>query len=200
MKIDELQGADIVKNIAKKVDGKRADVQQDDAVIELSNLGWRQIGAGSFARVLKHPNYPYVLKLFDAKDTCYLKFLNWVSQNQNSPYLPEVRGKPLKITKDVYAIRLERLSPIRGNNPQFSLMNTWHNYKLYDVRDEEEFKKLFKMLADAELYQSQQDFIDFLFELSKFVKSISSCEVDYHDANVMQRNDILVVIDILFPY
>lgn len=80
----------------------------------LLRSGYHMMGSGSYATVYEKPGAQYVLKLFDADDLAYLAFVH-LAQNVRSPHFPLLRGKPIRVTPEYYAIRMEKLSEYHGD-------------------------------------------------------------------------------------
>ena len=82
---------------------------------ELEKMGFKFINRGWFAQVFEHPSLPYVIKMFN-NDPNYLKYFEWVRQNQDNPHVPQIRGKYIKIDENTYAVRMEKLIPFTSND------------------------------------------------------------------------------------
>ena len=74
----------------------------------MAKFGFKQVGLGNYAQVYENPSYPYVIKLF-MKDTAYLTYLNWAKKNQRNKFVPKIKGKVVKLTNYIMAVRLEKL-------------------------------------------------------------------------------------------
>src|SRR4051812_24193386 len=80
----------------------------------LRNAGYRRYGnASGFGRVYGRPDDDYVVKIFE--DTSYLRFLDLVLKRPNR-HFPIMKGKPTKISGEIWAVRLEKLEPVDGSN------------------------------------------------------------------------------------
>ncbi len=90
----------------------RPDTQKE-ATAYLRKHGYQQLGSGYYATVMGKEGTPHVLKIFDNTDKGYLEFVALAIATKN-PHFPQFRGKPMRITKDYYGIRLERLKPFTG--------------------------------------------------------------------------------------
>jgi hypothetical protein len=77
--------------------------------------GWRFLGQGIEATVGRHPQKPYVVKVFD-RDTAYPDFVQLVQQHQNNPHFPQFSRyvRPVPGTAFSY-VRMEILTPIDDN-------------------------------------------------------------------------------------
>ncbi len=142
--------------------------------------GFKLLGSGKYASVFGNPKYQYVLKVF-MKDSAYLKWVSFVQANKENPYVPKIRGKVLKITPIIYAIRLEKLSPY-SEMPSLSPKTTGPQF-MRDYRkwqDDKNFKSSDKNI---------QDILDHF--------TINKALLDLHSENMMMRGDQLVIVD---PY
>jgi len=85
-------------------------IETNTAITSLARkYKFTKIGEGFYAVVYKHENYPFVVKVW-RQDEGFDMWLNFVLNNQNNPYVPKVKGKPVRITGTEYkAIRLEYL-------------------------------------------------------------------------------------------
>jgi hypothetical protein len=81
-----------------------AKMSVSDAMAE---YGFKSIGSGQQGVVFENPSYPYVIKFF-INDIGYLKWLKFCYNNRSNPYVPEYKGKVVKITNDCMAIRIEK--------------------------------------------------------------------------------------------
>lgn len=138
-------------------------------------------GLGRRGTVFKRPNDPYVIKVFQ-NDPEYLMYLKYVLSHQDNPHVPKVRGKPVKIAPDTYAIRMEQLNPITnpiGDDYDVieSLLKTmtWGRFKANKFLKLEE-PLLYKMLTDLAHVYGDNGSTDFVI------------------ANIMRRDDGTIVI------
>jgi hypothetical protein len=74
--------------------------------------GWTLVGRGTEAVVVKHPQKPYVLRIFST-DTSYVDFVKLVQQNQQNPHFPKFSRyvRPIPGTEMSY-VRMEILAPV----------------------------------------------------------------------------------------
>lgn len=131
--------------------------------------GFKLLGSGKYASVFGSEKYPYVIKVF-MKDSAYLRWIKFAMDNKNNPYVPKIRGKVIKITPMIYAIRLEKLSPGYLTGKFAEEYRKWsmdNNHKSDD--------------------KNIQDILDY-FKKNKDL-------LDIHSENVMMRGDQLVIID-----
>ncbi len=171
------------------------------------------IGAGAFGRVLTHPSWDYVLKVFDASDECYLRFIRYAMNNPKIPCLPKVIGKPQRIlgnfqrdVTDEYIafVRLERLYPLTPENEKIVMDNRLRNaFREYayvkkagmELSEEEEPEAWHVINKTGEQFPHAESLINVLKELVVDPK-YKNCIIDVHDENVMQReNGELVLTD-----
>jgi hypothetical protein len=135
----------------------------------MSKYGFKQMGSGKYASVYGNEKYPFVLKVFQ-KDSAYMRWLKFSLSNKNNPYVPKIRGKVVKITPMVYAIRLEKLD--RGYlTPEF----------------EQEFEK-WEMDPN---YKTSDPALQQVFDFFEPNRKL----LDLHGENVMMRGKQMVIID-----
>jgi hypothetical protein len=77
----------------------------------LQAAGYTRLGAGLFGAAYEKPGRPYVLKVFTAQDQGYLDFLTLAQAHQDNPHFPRFYKRLVPVTKDYYAIRMEKLTP-----------------------------------------------------------------------------------------
>lgn len=156
----------------------------------MNTIGFRSIGTGNYAQVYHKVDYPYVVKLF-LKDAAYLKWLHFAQQNQHNPYVPKIRGKVVKITSTVFAVRLEQLSDCSKSS------ETYRN-----VHD------LIQLLMDPEdalegVYHSDRANIPITDSNLRSVLTLMVRNrrlLDIHYGNVLSRGTHPVIIDPFYNY
>ena len=144
---------------------------------------------GSVSTILVHPKLDYIVKLFDRDDSGYLAFLRTVVANRQNPHFPRLRGRPVPLGKNWMAVRLERLIPYpqsRFDEIEFLLDKaiTYPNWQSTVAPDSVhgEFLEKWPHFAEA---------LDLLRDQLKSTKGITS---DWHQGNIMQREDGTPVI------
>ena len=135
----------------------------------LKSKGFSKLGSGKYGSVFGNPKYPYVLKVF-MKDSAYLRWIKFAMDNKDNPYVPEIRGKVVKITPMIYAIRLEKLTPGTFSGPFAQAYSKWQKDSSYKSDD-----------------KNIQDVLDYFAKNKKLL--------DLHGENIMMRGNQLVVID-----
>jgi len=118
MKINELVGAK--KHLAQVNQEPTDDEVEQGLELDYSAMysellmdhGFHEIGSGSFASIWAHPKLSYVLKVFSTQDIAYMAWAKTAAQYKNNPHMPKfVSLKPIKLTKEHYALRMEKLKP-----------------------------------------------------------------------------------------
>lgn len=137
----------------------------------MSAYGFEKLGAGKYASVFGNRIYPYVIKVF-MKDSAYIRWISFCLKNKNNLYCPKIKGKVVKLTDMVYAIRLEKLNPTTLSG-QFA-----QDYRAWQ-------KDQNHVSTDKDI----QDILDF------FGQRDNKKLLDLHDENVMARGNQLVIID-----
>lgn len=165
------------KDIAafKKDAGKLKSVDTRDTTWKkslsgyMANHGFKLLGSGKYASVYGNPKYPFVIKVF-MKDAAFMKWLEFCLKNKDNPFVPRIKGKVLKITDLVYAIRIEKLESTSFSGPFAKEYQAWMRDSSYKSDD-----------------KNIQDILDFFTKHKKLL--------DLHSDNVMRRGSQLVVID-----
>jgi hypothetical protein len=153
----------------------------------LSRSGWHVLGAGSFGSVYDKEGVSYVLKLFDADDTAYRAFLGLIQQHPN-PHFPKIIGKPMAVSKTVYAVRMEKLSRFRGMADLYA-----HYVRFRDDTNMDPHGWAASRMSDAEeLFYDQPDLKVALDLIHDLVKRF---QPDISPDNIMTRGSTVVFID-----
>ena len=184
MKINELYKPKEIDNLRKYwISSGAEDENSKERIYDVYEIidnvmkkyGFDSIGEGAYATVYSNPEYPYVLKVF-FKDSAYLKWLSFCRMHQNNKYIPKIKGKPIRIINDLWAVRLEHLSSI-DNTPGGE--QTYNEFM-------ESFSK-YKTTPENEM----DDDLSVVFE---FLYSHGS-KLDMHEENIMFRKKQLVIVD-----
>lgn len=153
---------------------------------KLDNLGYKkyELGSGLYASVYARPEDNFVLKIF-TPDMGYKKYLDYMQNNRMNPYVPKLRGKPVKLPNNFTMVRLEKLTPISqdlfseigylASNPD----NTSPPFR----RDRKKFEDKYPQ------------FLNFIDELKLMSKRGSGISLDLHPGNIMMRNNLPVITD-----
>lgn len=195
MKLTELVG---VKGVTDKM------VMRGGASSILRANGFTEIGvSGEYGTVWYNPKFDYVLKLFEAEDTGYVKFIKMSMQHQDNPHLPKVTGKLVKISKGVYAVRLKKLTPwkMNKNNPDDVALDWLLSYiDVYNWRAELETTGMESTkIAVTNFLEKWPKFLEALDLINSLQKSNSDIGLDLHDDNVMLDGKCPVIIDPFSP-
>ena len=181
--LDELKKPEEIKKFKNDVKGVDAVDTRDDSWRRnlgryMSAHGFRLLGAGKYASVFGNDKYPFVVKVF-MRDSAYQRWMKFSIDNKANPYVPVVKGKVIKISDMVFAVRLEKLKPVSSswnNEPFMQEMRKWEKDSKY-VSDDKHI----------------QDVLDF-FKANKKL-------IDIHGENVMSRpNGEFVVVDPLYNF
>ena len=187
MRIAELKGVHGIKQspvgVAAKEIGDRVDSTNawEKFKFELEELGFEELGSGGYGIVFERPGYPWVFKVFN-NDPGYMAYLNYVIHHQNLSAVPKIKGRPIRINNNTYAVRMEPLYKLRSelawelnNAPTDGLKSS--EYKEFVVMIEQHWPDVATVLADLPNITGK-------FKLY----------LDLHDENVMQRADGTPVI------
>jgi hypothetical protein len=104
------------KTVTETVEDMITEISRPDfrneAVELLISKGYKQLGSGTFANVFERKSRPNeVIKLFASNDGAYESYLDFIMKHQDNPHFPKVIGKPMSITTDYDAVKLEKLEP-----------------------------------------------------------------------------------------
>jgi len=144
-------------------------------------------GEGLYGEV--YSNGPYVAKIFDLLDTCFLEFIHFCRARKNNPFLPKF-SRPTKVISDrgeSYLVFSETLIPVADEERPLLTQTKRDLHQLHHDLDHDMFKKI-----ESEYPGLLQTLID----LQKHFKR-KNCAWDTHENNYMKRGDQLVITD---PY
>jgi hypothetical protein len=181
MKIDELVG---YKNKPEYQAVKDSDFITA-LMKKLNNLGYQKyyLGSGIFGSVYARPEDDFVVKVFQP-DRGYSKYLNYMQTNKMNPYVPKLRGKPIKLPNNFTLVRLEKLTPISSD--LFAelgyISGTLDSTSAPVVRHRKEFEEKYPQ------------FLNFVEELKAMARR-AGVGLDLHSGNVMMRNNLPVITD-----
>ncbi|PCJ96828.1 MAG: hypothetical protein COA52_01055 [Hyphomicrobiales bacterium] len=171
-------------------DFKRVDNRFDfrSGMPELfAKYAFKPIGSGKYAVVYENKKYPYIIKVF-MKDTAYLKYLNWAKANQSNVFVPKIRGKVIKITDVIMAVRLEKLEEKSGFNKNYD--------SFIEAMLDPEWAIEGKLDLTAYITKHKKD----LDKLALFISKNKKI-ADIHDGNILVRKDSTpVLIDPFYNY
>jgi hypothetical protein len=182
MRINELYGIKAIK--PKKIHVGNMTDQRSGSPHFITSLmkkyGFTKIGDGAFAYVYSYKSNPnLVVKIFDSNNMGYPTFIKFCNQNPGNPCLPIFKGIPIKITDDVYMIRIEKLIPI----------------------SDEEWKSLYTIINDIRFdgnpSYTEIDENALLYDTLKELKFFGKYRgrwMDWHQGNFMKRADNQIVI------
>jgi len=189
--IKELGG--VKKHTSQMIDANPRAIGQSVEQV-LTPMGFNQLGRGSFATVWTHPNYDYVLKVFDNNDEGYKAWVTACIQHSHNPHLPRFVSKRVWPLNQLYsAVRMERLEPA-DERAIYGLAS--------DVKD-----VVFTLRRNLRLSMKHyQDLVDYCEKHPEFMEAVEilaavvkSNPAFYPDVtspgNIMQRGSDLVLSD-----
>lgn len=160
---------------------------RNEAVELLISKGYEQLGSGTFANVFLRKSRPNeVIKLFGTNDGAYETYIDFIMKHQDNPHFPKVIGKPMLITPDYYAVKLERLEPYKirrdGHEMVDGVLFYLNNHKNESFDTYLEAFPKFKEALD--LVKKHNDEVSYGY--------------DIHSGNLMWRGKTLVLTDPLY--
>lgn len=180
MKINELVG---YKNKPEYKAVKDSDYIMA-LVSKLENLGYKKyhLGNGIFGSVYARPEDDFVVKIFQP-DRGYKRYLNYMQANRTNPYVPKLRGKPIKLPNGFTLVRIEKLDRIDSQ-----LYNEiW--FLLYKKKD------IAYPVVRKKFEEKYPQFINLLDELQQMSDNDGNMAVDLHAGNIMMRGNLPVITD-----
>jgi hypothetical protein len=148
----------------------------DDARNILSNAGYQEIGAGTWATIFHKPGEPFVLKLFNQADHAFMHYLNLITK-VNNPHFPVIKGKPIRVSNNYVAVRMEFLQPMSPAMEQLFQQIDWDNPG-----------------------NVQGDLGEALKLIHQYVFRNSGVVPDINLNSVMQRGQTMVIVDPAEPW
>jgi len=169
------------------------------AIRILQDAGYEHMGAGNFAEVYRKPGDNHVIKLFGFSDLAYPKFVQ-LAQSTSNPHFPKFKGKLMKVTKDYYAVRMEKLNPITEGAIPYSGIKMSSASLAYAIND---YVRLKKGLGNNYIPDDKVKTIMEELELSQpgiteacdFIAGMTDVYPDIHKNNLMLRGKTLVITD-----
>jgi hypothetical protein len=152
---------------------------------QLNNLGYKKyhLGNGIFGTVYSRPEDNYVVKIFQP-DRGYDRYLQYMQSNLQNPYVPKLRGKPVKLPNGFTMVRIEKLKEIDSKLYQEI------SYLRGGPKNDPYFAGLRKSFEER-----YPQFLNFLDELKAMGSRGSGLALDLHSGNIMQRDNLPVVTD-----
>jgi len=174
----------------------KSDNWHEEVDAFVTQYDFHPLGKGEFASVYGNTKYPFVVKLFATGDTAYKTWLSWCRTHQHNRFVPKIRGNVIKISDSLLAVRLEQLSPIRGEayhkySHLKDIFQMWN--RLSDPNYMEYFDRIERTYPD---FMKDRDII----EIAEFLEAHREgpIQMDLHDENMMRRGDQIVVTDPLY--
>lgn len=161
----------------------------NEFIRKLEELGFKQTTLGSGIRgvVFQRPNDSYVIKIF-SKDVSYRQFLDVCLRNQNNPYFPKVRGKPVLIAPATYVVRLEKLNSLVGE--PLSSENDTVAKKAFDYLSK--IQRPVDATTNNEIKKNLPELHDFFVNMEE--EFGRNAPLDLHIGNIMLRDNRQIVI------
>jgi hypothetical protein len=161
--------------------------------LEIQNFfkkhGFKKLGTGKYGIAYENPNLSYVLKIFDLADTGYLNFVSLVLANSNI-HFPKFIGKPMKISNDLMAIRMEKLEK---NSDGWKLFKEYLNhFMIGKILPSYKYNETTEEIIDK-FGQSMIDALNLITTITP--KNEFTLTFDIHPGNVMHRGNTPVIID-----
>ena len=162
--------------------------------------GFQQSGSGLQASVYSHPKLPYMLKLFNSQDTAYAEWIKVAMANKNNPHMPRfVSKRMVRITEDIFAIRMESLVPIDGiflkiHTVSDRLLEGGLSASMPPSRCAGKLAYLPEYKYFEQYCSTHPDWLAAL-DIAWHCMSTSGLGNDFHPGNCMRRGDDLVITD-----
>lgn len=162
--------------------------EMEDVEPIMLKAGWEIYGSGYYGQVYGKDDKSYVLKVYDSKDRPYTDFLKLVTANPN-PHYPKIFGKPIKVTSQYWALRMEKLIPAK--NTLHLDIYLFARDKGPNPRNDLQVEEYGKIMAYLETQPQLKQALDLIID-----NLIPPYRSDLHGDNLMKRQDgTLVIID-----
>ena len=174
---------------------------------EFNKLGGTLIGSGCYGKVLSHPSWNYICKIY-SDDPCYTRYMRFCLQNQKEKFCPKILDKPRKIlpnytrmaaTENLYIVKMEKLKPLNSviseglSGLYFSLNDSgyFENKNTMDLDGLlQSYKNRYGPTYYGEIVESlAKDWIIYIGKMIDSIPNINECRFDLHSGNIMARND-----------
>lgn len=192
MKINELIGykSNELYKKAKEIFGsdiidKPVYISLDEWELIMKQYGFKHLGSGNFGSVYERPGYPWVFKIF-TYDKAYFNYLTYAMNHQGNPHIPKIKGKYIKINKNTYAVRIEKLTPI--SDTAFRKISEILNKIDIIIHTDD------KSNEDIAFIKNNYDLYELLMILYK-TDTFSEYGKDMHSSNIMMRGNTPVLVD-----
>ena len=156
---------------------------------KLTNLGYNkyELGSGLYGSVYARPEDDFVVKIF-TPDMGYKRYLDYMQNNKMNPYVPKLRGKPVKLPNNFTMVRIEKLEPITPDlfREIRHLMNPHSGDPTYGSPEYRAARKKFE--------NRYPQFLNLLDELTRTAEN-AGLALDLHSGNIMMRNNLPVITD-----
>jgi hypothetical protein len=154
----------------------------------ITKQGFVKLGKGKAGVVYEKPGYPWVFKVF-RNDPAFEYYFNYCKANQSNPHVPNLRGNLIKIGKNAYVMRMEKLTPIDEEffDRIYDTINAMKIYKRYPIfsKERKTYTDMIKQLKKEypQMYKIIVDMMNSRFAL------------DLHYGNIMTRGNVPVIVD-----
>lgn len=156
-----------------------------------SDLGFKKIGVGNFGTIYKNDVYPYVIKIFNAKDINYISWLQWSIKNQSNRFVPKIKGSLSKVNDSLFAIRLEPLTECKDTKQVLALEVLINHPSSVDNLTDPYYQIGIKRLSE-----NPKEDLD-LKTVCEFLHK-KQHQLDLGIDNFMMRGDQIVIVDPLY--
>lgn len=152
---------------------------------KLDELGYKKynLGSGLYASVYARPEDNFVIKIF-SPDMGYKRYLDYMQTNIQNPYVPKLRGKPVKLPNNFTLVRIEKLKEID--------MNLFTEIKY--LQNPKEGDHVYRAVR-KKFEEKYPQFLNLLDDLKSMSKRGSGLALDLHPGNIMMRGNLPVITD-----
>ena len=202
MNVNELTGAKSrLRSLPDQMSLSSDSTEREDWQKKLADLGFSILGQGFFGMVFSNPSLPYVLKIFTARDHAYVVWLKYCLSHRDNPHVPKFRGKMIRLSGDVYAVRMEKLTADADQSYWVVVLADAVLRAIEHKSDLENVIRAYYYNEDivlAKLQELEQEFPELLATLETVVtiyQKGQSLGHDVHPGNIMYRGRIPVITD-----
>jgi len=175
----------------------------NDILVDFEKSGGKVLGVGSYGKVLYHPKWKFVLKIF-ANDNAYLSFVRFVIKNPRTSF-PKFYDKPRRIIPNykrgknepyLYVVKTELLNDITTEEFKDIDFYKYYGHSDFSQPYHQSYVWLQTKKKIDEINKKYPSIKTFINDYNFLEQSDVKGAPDFHQRNIMKRdNGEFVLID-----